>query len=74
VTGQLKKHLCISIGAYSALCFCALLRGKEGFLLDLNGLHLYIQEGKEPQVSRPHVIAPLLGRFKNDIGKGITLY
>jgi hypothetical protein len=38
-------------------------------LLDLHGLRLYISEGKEHQVTRPHVIAPLLGRFKNEIGE-----
>jgi hypothetical protein len=45
--------------------FCASLQGNEGFLLDLYGLRLYLDEGREPQCSKPHVMAPLLGRFKN---------
>jgi hypothetical protein len=62
-------HKWISLGAYSALCFCGSLRGNEGFLLDLYGLRLYLNEGKNPNDPRAHVVAPLLGRFKNEIGE-----
>jgi hypothetical protein len=47
-TEQVDIHLWTSVGAYSSLlCFCASLRGNEGFLLDLHGLRTYIAEGKE---------------------------
>ena len=65
---EVEKYLRTSVGAYCALCFCASLRGNEGFLLDLHGLRLYIKEGLEP-CDRPHVVAPFLGRFKNEIGE-----
>jgi hypothetical protein len=66
---QVDIHLWMSVGAYSALCFCALLRGNEGFLLDLHRLRTYIAEGKEEVCAKPHVVAPLLGCFKNEIGE-----
>jgi hypothetical protein len=66
---ETEGHLWTSLGAYSVLCFCASLQGNEGFLLDLYGLRLYLDEGREPQCLKPHVIAPLLGRFKNEIGE-----
>jgi hypothetical protein len=69
VTKQVDIHLWMSVGAYSALCFCASLRGIEGFLLDLHGLCTYIAEGKEDVCAKPHVVAPLLGCFKNEIGE-----
>jgi hypothetical protein len=64
-----ERHLWTSVGAYSSLCFCVSLRGNEGFFLDLHGLHLYINEGKGDQCLKPHVVAPLLGRFKNEVGE-----
>jgi hypothetical protein len=45
------------------------LRGNEGFLLDLYGLRLYLQEGKLLPENKAHVVAPLLGRFKNELGE-----
>jgi hypothetical protein len=68
-TSEKEGHLWTSLGAYSVLCFCGSLRGNEGFLLDLYGLRLYLDEGREPQCLKPHVVAPLLGRFKNEIGE-----
>jgi hypothetical protein len=64
-----ERHLWTSVGAFSALCFCASLRGHEGFFLDLHGLRTYINEGKGDQCLKPHVVAPLLGRFKNEVGE-----
>jgi hypothetical protein len=69
VTNEGEHHQWISLGAYSTLCFCGSLRANKGFLLDLNGLRRYLNEGKDPNDSRPHVVAPLLGRFKNEIGE-----
>jgi len=66
---EMEGHLWTSVGAYSVLCFCASLRGNEGFLLDLYGLRLYLNEGRESQCLKPHVVAPLLGRFKNEVGE-----
>ena len=68
-TNQEEVHLWTSVAAYSSLCFCASLRGNEGFLLDLHGLRTYLEEGREGTCAKPHVVAPLLGRFKNEIGE-----
>ena len=35
---EAERNLWNSVGAYSALCFCASLRGNEGSFLDLHGL------------------------------------
>jgi hypothetical protein len=37
--------------------------------LDLYGLRRYLQEGNQPNDPRAHVVAPLLGRFKNELGE-----
>jgi hypothetical protein len=66
---QPKRRLWVSLGAYSLLYYVASLRGNEGFLLDLYGLRLYLQEGKSLPANKAHVVAPLLGRFKNELGK-----
>jgi hypothetical protein len=68
-TNDVDLHKWISLGAYSALCFCGSLRGNEGFQLDLYGLRRYLQEGNQPNDPRAHVVAPLLGRFKNELGE-----
>ena len=63
-----ERRLWVSVGAYSVICYVGSLRGNEGFLLDLYGLRLYLDEGREPN-SKPHVVVPLLGRFKNELGE-----
>jgi hypothetical protein len=63
-----ERRLWVSVGAYSIVCYTGSLRGNEGFLLDLYGLRLYLEEGREPNL-KPHVVAPLLGRFKNELGE-----
>jgi DNA-binding XRE family transcriptional regulator len=64
---QEEFELCISVGAYFVLGFVCSLRGPEGFMLDLSELLDNIQFGKEDAES--HVVAPLLGRFKNEQGE-----
>ena len=66
-TGVRLLHL-LCFGAYCTICFTASLRGNEGFLLDLRGLMSHIQKGKDDPV-QPHVVAPLLGRFKGETGE-----
>ena len=66
-TGARLRHL-LSFGGYCTICFTASLRGNEGFLLDLRGLISHIQKGKH-DLLQPHVVAPLLGRFKGETGE-----
>ena len=53
--------------AYSVLSYCGSLRGNEGFMLDLGVLARNFHRGE--QDTHAHVIAPLRGRFKNEIGE-----
>jgi hypothetical protein len=58
--------------AYSSLSFTNALRGNEGFKLDLSGLIAHIDRGRG-HLKFPHVVAPLLGRFKGRDGERLHL-
>ena len=57
------------VGLYLAMSFCLSLRGNEGFMLDLQGLIQHIMDGRDRREKHPHVVFPLLGRFKNEVGE-----
>ena len=59
-----KKH-CI-VGFYFIITFVLSLRGNEGFMIEVKTLIEYIDKGKEEWEENPHVLIPLLGRFKNE--------
>jgi hypothetical protein len=63
-----QQALTISVATYVLVCFCASLRGNEGFMTDLSGLIFYLDEGKTDD-ENAHVVIPLLGRFKNEAGE-----
>lgn len=67
-----RQNLIISVIAYSTICFCGSLRGHEGFLVDLQGLRMHLNDGKL-DMEDPHVVVPLLGRFKNEVGERFHL-
>jgi len=52
---------------YGIVSFCGGLRGEEVPLTDLFGLIKHLDEGREDDI--PHVIIPLLGRFKGERGE-----
>ncbi len=68
------------MGAAIALAACASLRGTEVFLLNLAGLWNYINIGRNgvipPNLLKTgadlsnalHVVAPLIGEFKGELG------
>jgi len=64
--GDEKAEL-ISVNAYTVLSYCGSLRGNEGFMLDLDALIRGFHLGETGE--HEHVIAPLRGRFKNEIGE-----
>jgi hypothetical protein len=66
-----KRRLMISVGAYCAKCYCCTLHGNEGFMMDLAGLRNHIDKGRTGPL--PHVMTPLLGRFKSEEGKRFHL-
>ena len=60
-------RLTIMAGSYFALLYGGSLRGNEGLMLEAQGLCKHISTGKEH--TKPHVLAPLLGRFKSETGE-----
>jgi hypothetical protein len=68
------------VGAAIALATCGSLQGNEVFMLDLNRLRKHIGLGKEGTLPKdpmkagtdlsqaPHIIIPLLGEFKGELG------
>jgi hypothetical protein len=65
--GNLKDNTLGAL-AYSAVSFTNALRGNEGFKMDLFGLQEHISRGLG-HAKFPHVVAPLLGRFKGQDGE-----
>lgn len=59
----------IRAGAVFTSLFAGSLRGNEIFMADLKALLELLEVGKEDQTNGPHVILPLLGRFKNEVGE-----
>jgi len=55
------------ITGYGVLSFCGGLRGEEVPMTDLFGLLKYLDKGRTGTI--PHVIVPLLGRFKGERGE-----
>jgi hypothetical protein len=53
----------VVIGTYSVITYVLSLRGAEGFLLDLGGLHLH---SVDPSKKSTHFIIPLLGKVKGE--------
>lgn len=83
-SSQEEADYLVKVGAYLTFCTAASLRGYEGFYLDLSALRRYADVGRGGEVpSRltnnsilteeecmrlPHVVLPLLGKFKGEIG------
>ena len=53
-----------AFGAFYTLSFTLALRGNETKMMDLGGLINHLNDGKEDE--RPHVVVPLLGKFKGE--------
>ena len=59
-TVESERHRWIMAGGYFCFCYVLSLRSSEGLLADLEGLLQYFD------VNGPHVVIPLLGRFKGE--------
>ena len=68
-TTRARKRFVVVLGLYLVMSFCLSLRGNEGFMLDLQGLIQHIMDGRSENERYPHVVFPLLGCFKNEVGK-----
>jgi hypothetical protein len=66
--GGILKDNTLGALVYSSISYTNALRGNEGFKLDLFGLRGHINRGNG-HAKFPHVVAPLLGRFKGQDGE-----
>jgi hypothetical protein len=66
-TSPAAQRFLASIGAFVCIAFCGSFRGPEVFLTDFAGLRKYLLAPPDSNLP-PHVIVPLLGRFKSEIG------
>ena len=79
-----EANYLLKVGAFLTICTAASLRGYEGFYTELAGLRRFIHVGREGVVPHPlnkatvlteeqcmalpHVVLPLLGKFKGEVG------
>ena len=71
-TNERRRWISV-VGCYLIVCFTCSLRGNEGFMIDFLGLRTHIKDGKSADEKTPHVVIPLLGRFKNEVGERLHL-
>jgi hypothetical protein len=67
-----RKRTIIMVGTYLMVCFGASLRGNEGLYLEGSTLCSMIDYGNSEEERANmlgHVCAPLLGRFKSEVGE-----
>jgi hypothetical protein len=62
-----RRRDVIMIGSFIVIGFCDALRGNETFLVERSSLIKYADRGKSHK--RPHVVIPLMGRFKGETGE-----
>ncbi len=69
-TSDKRKRMVTMMMAYLMISFVGALRGSEGLMLEATSLCRYINKGNEKgQEEEPHVLIPLMGRFKNELGE-----
>ena len=57
------------LGTYLVICFACSLRGNEGFMVEFVSVIQHIYDGKGDHEEFPHLVIPLLGKFKNESGQ-----
>ena len=63
-----QKRFILLCTFYVVVCYGASLRGCEGFMIERSDLISHNDRGREdPEI--PHVVVPLLGRFKGELGE-----
>jgi hypothetical protein len=65
-TNQRKRDI-VMIGSFLMIGFCDALRGNEVFLVEASSLCKYAGHGVNDK--KPHVVIPLMGRFKGETGE-----
>ena len=61
-----RKDLLTVVATYLVVCFCASLRGNEGFMMDLSPIREHLHCGIKDPDGLEHVVVCLLGRFKGE--------
>lgn len=59
-----RRHEIAMFGSFYTISFVLAFRGNETLMLDLRGLINHLNEGLKDQ--QPHIVIPLLGRFKGE--------
>ena len=67
-TSEERKDFLLVCQFYFVVCFGASLRGCEGFMIERSDLIRHVNRGRMDAAS-PHVVVPLLGRFKGETGE-----
>ena len=67
-TTEERKEFLLVCQFYFVVCFGASLRGCEGFMIERSDLIRHVNRGRMDR-NFPHVVVPLLGRFKEETGK-----
>jgi hypothetical protein len=65
-TSDSQLETAASLGAFSAIAFCASLQGSEIYMVDLKGLIKH-QQDLTRMNKHDHVVIPLLGQFKGEL-------
>ena len=65
-TVEERRRDLILLGCYFVVCFGSSLRGNEGFMMEAQGMRLYVEKGRN-EVANPHVVVPLLGRDRGEV-------
>ena len=69
-TSEKRRRMVTMLMAYFTISFVGALRGSEGLMLEATSLCRYISKGDvKGQSEAPHVLIPLMGRFKNELGE-----
>jgi len=66
-----RKRDIVMIASYLVMGFCDGLRGNEPFLMEATALCEYAEKGRHHKDA--YVCLPLMGRFKNEVGKRIVM-
>jgi len=66
-TSPKRKREIVMLGSFLTIGFCDALRGNEVFLVEASSLCKHGLQGTNH--TRPHVVIPLMGRFKGETGE-----
>jgi hypothetical protein len=66
-TMEMRKEV-VEIAMFMVTAYCLALRGEEVVKMDIAGFLTYYEAGKN-HATDPHVMIPLLGRFKGETGE-----